>query len=219
MLSTVALLTALSFASACTDERESSDRPPAGGWRLAGAPAATSTLRVVSTSASATVWVDGARRDSTPAELRLAPGRHQVVLVAPAGDSGNGGYFNRRESVGLAAGATREIRVDLARKEAGRDTSSTSNPADSGSWSGVRPWPVIAVNAHLLPNGKVLAWEEGEAGFNPGAGEITGFSKASVWDPETDRFTDVRNATTNVFAGGHAFLPDSAAGLRRTEHP
>ncbi|MBA3311200.1 MAG: hypothetical protein H0U28_14315 [Nocardioidaceae bacterium] len=154
------------------------------------------------------MWVDGARRDSTPAELRLAPGRHQVVLVAPAGDSGNGGYFNRRESVELAAGATREVRIDLARKATGLDTSSTSNPADSGSWSGVRPWPVIAVNAHLLPNGKVLSWEEGEAGFNPGAREITGFSEASVWDPATDSFTDVRNATTNVFAGGHAFLPD-----------
>jgi len=190
MVSAVTLVTTLSLASACTGQGEPSE------------------LRVVSTSAPATVWVDGARRASTPAELRLAPGRHRVVLVAPARDSANGGYFIRRRSVKIAAGATREIRVDLAREKKVLDTSSTSNPADSGSWSGVRPWPVIAVNAHLLPNGKVLSWEEGEAGFNPGAGEITGFSKASVWDPATDRFTDVRNNTTNVFAGGHAFLPD-----------
>ncbi len=29
-----------------------------------------------------------------------------------------------------------------------------------------------------------------------------------MWDPATGRFTDVRNPTTNVFAGGQALLPD-----------
>lgn len=188
-VSAVAVLAALGLASACSDQ---------------GAPA---TLRVVSPS-PATVWVDGARRVRTPAELRLAPGRHQLVLVAPAGGRANKEYVNRRRSVTLDAGADREIRVDLPRRVTALDTSSTSNPAASGSWSRVRRWPVIAVNAHLLPNGKVLSWEEGEANFNPRAGEITGFSEASVWDPKTDRFTNVRNNTTNVFAGGHAFLPD-----------
>ena len=193
VLAAVALLVVLGLVSAYTDDGE-------GG--------ATSTLRISSSSAPATVWVDGARRGRTPAELRLPAGRHQVVLVARAGGGAAGEYVNRRESVRLASGATREMSVDLGRKPKMLDTSATSNPAASGSWSRVRRWPVIAVNAHLLPNGKVLSWEEGEAGFDPRAGEIMGFSRASVWDPKSERFTDVRNNTTNVFAGGHAFLPD-----------
>ena len=194
VVSFAALLAALGLVSIFTGESESG---------------AASTLRVRSVSAPATVWVDGARRGRTPAEFRLAPGRHQVTLVAPAGDRAGGRYVvSRRESVKLAAGGTREMRADLAGKAKTLDTSATPNPAASGSWSRVRRWPVIAVNAHLLPNGRVLSWGEGEAGFDPRAGEIMGFSPASVWDPETDRFTDVRNPTTNVFAGGHAFLAD-----------
>jgi galactose oxidase len=200
MISAAALLTVLGLVTIF-------DRPPASP-QPAGALGRTSTLRVSSTSPPATVWVDGARRGNTPAELRLAPGCHQVVLVAPAADRTNGEYVSRRESVDLAVGATREIRVDLRREAKALDTSSTSNPANSGSWSRVRRWPVIAVSAHLLPNGKVLSWEEGEARFNPRAREITGFAEASLWDPATDTFTDVRNSTTNVFAGGHAFLAD-----------
>jgi galactose oxidase len=201
MVSAAALLAVLGLASAF-------DRSAAACTRPAWASGSAATLRVVSTPPSATVWVDGARRDTTPAELQMAPGCHQVVLVAPAGESAKGQHVNRRESVELAAGVTRELRVDLAGKAKVLDTSSTSNPAESGSWSRVRRWPVIAVNAHLLPNGKVLSWEEGEARFDPRAGEITGFAEASVWDPATDTFTDVRNSTTNVFAGGHAFLAD-----------
>ena len=169
---------------------------------------ATATLRVVSAGGPASVWVDGARHGSTPAQVRLAAGRHQVALVAPARGTSNKRYSVRRESVSLRADATRELRVDLGQGAKALDTSSTADPARSGAWSPVRRWPVIAVHAHLLPNGKVLSWEEGEAAFNAGAGEITGYSRASVWDPVTDRFTSVRNPTTNVFGGGHAFLPD-----------
>jgi len=33
------------------------------------------------------------------------------------------------------------------------------SPAQGGLWSAVEPWPLVAIHAALLPNGKVLAWD------------------------------------------------------------
>ncbi len=104
-------------------------------------------------------------------------------------------------------------------------TGAADTEAGRGSWSPVMKWPVIAVNTSLLPNGKVLTWQEGEAAFDRRKREILGFAPATVWDPATGRFTDVRNPTTNVFAGGQALLPDGrllvtgGQSVRDVQHP
>lgn len=61
------------------------------------------------------------------------------------------------------------------------------------------PWPVVAIHAHLLPSGKVMAWH------NNGL-QLT--TQTHLWDPATGGFTSVFNPHTHLFCSGHAFLPD-----------
>ncbi len=65
--------------------------------------------------------------------------------------------------------------------------------ADGGSWSPTFPWPVVALHASLMPNGRVLSW--GHAG------------EPQVWDPATGEFTEVAGPI-ELFCAGHALLPD-----------
>jgi len=48
--------------------------------------------------------------------------------------------------------------------------------AETGSWSEVLSWPMVAVHMNLMPNGKVLAWGSAESGV------------PRVWDPSTNTF-------------------------------
>jgi len=69
-------------------------------------------------------------------------------------------------------------------------------PEQTGLWSGLFSWPLVAVHAHLLRTGKVL--------MSDGQGVGT---TALVWDPVTNSFVDV-SAADNIFCGGHAALGD-----------
>jgi hypothetical protein len=69
-----------------------------------------------------------------------------------------------------------------------------------GQWTEPLTWPLVAVHAHLLPDGRVLVWDA-----EPTKAQIR------VWDPTTNTFTDpipTTNNRTNVFCSGHSFLPD-----------
>lgn len=79
-----------------------------------------------------------------------------------------------------------------------------SGPGAIGQWGGVLTWPIPPVHASVLPNGKLLFWgRDKQGGF-----DVSGGSNAYVWDPFYDKFTLVRNTTTNLFCSGHSFLPD-----------
>jgi Domain of unknown function (DUF1929)/Glyoxal oxidase N-terminus len=64
---------------------------------------------------------------------------------------------------------------------------------ESGQWSDVMPWPIVAIHTMLLPTGKVLA--------------INRIQTPQIWDPATNQFTTVL-APANLFCAGHALLPD-----------
>jgi hypothetical protein len=66
-------------------------------------------------------------------------------------------------------------------------------PEITGSWSAVFPWPVVAIDASLLPNGRVLAW-----GLD---------GTPQVWNPATGSFAAVPSSDW-LFCSGHSFLPD-----------
>lgn len=74
-----------------------------------------------------------------------------------------------------------------------------NDPASIGSWSEVLRWPVVAIHSHLLPNGKVLAWQRKDDVLT---------TETHLWDPETNTFTKVLNPFASVFCSGHTFLTD-----------
>jgi hypothetical protein len=86
----------------------------------------------------------------------------------------------------------------------------TGSEGDIGQWSPVVDWPVIAINAALLPNGKVLAYDSvGDRATETFPDQS--FTRATVWDPATGSQTDVRlNTGYNIFCSGLAHLMDGS---------
>ena len=74
-----------------------------------------------------------------------------------------------------------------------------------GAWSGLIPFPVIPIHAHLLTNGKLLFWDRHihEAGE-----EDADETQPWVWDPNTGSFTETTHPGLEVFCSGHSFLAD-----------
>jgi Domain of unknown function (DUF1929)/Glyoxal oxidase N-terminus/Kelch motif len=57
----------------------------------------------------------------------------------------------------------------------------------------------------LLPDGRILLWQDDSVSYPRGSG---GFTYADVWDLAANTFTSVNVTTTDVFCSGHAFLPN-----------
>ena len=69
--------------------------------------------------------------------------------------------------------------------------------AQVGAWSAVMNWPIVAVHAHLLPSGDVLAWTD----YTANAG-------AQIWRPATNTFTPKTYSALSLFCAGHAYMAD-----------
>jgi Domain of unknown function (DUF1929) len=88
-----------------------------------------------------------------------------------------------------------------------------AGPETSGQWSRVYAWPDVAVHLHLLPDGKVMTFAPGNDAHDNGTGVIEpGFINTFVVDIPANgvpgAVITVPNNTTNIFCGGHTFLPD-----------
>lgn len=100
------------------------------------------------------------------------------------------------------------------------DTSeSVSNPppelprmssSAGGFWSPAEAWPVLAVHAALLPNGKVIAWDATPDDFDEDphtASSVT--TRVTLWDPVTNTHSNTNNNTdTDLFCAGSAHMWD-----------
>ncbi|HKE44065.1 MAG TPA: galactose oxidase-like domain-containing protein, partial [Steroidobacteraceae bacterium] len=73
---------------------------------------------------------------------------------------------------------------------------SPGNPAQTGLWSGLFNWPIVAVHTNLMNTGRILAWDGQEFGHN-----------GRVFDPRTGVFTDA-TVGDNLFCSGHVELAD-----------
>jgi hypothetical protein len=83
-------------------------------------------------------------------------------------------------------------------------------PSDVGKWGPVVNWPVIAINAALLPNGKVLAYDSVDDHATETNPDQT-YTRATVWDPNSGGQTDVRfSLGYNIFCSGFAHLMDGS---------
>jgi len=83
-----------------------------------------------------------------------------------------------------------------------------------GSWSPAFSLPLVPIHVMLLTDGKILMWDS--VGDNPAESyPVHNFTRASVWDPETNLVTNVNNTSTgyNIFCAGHAHLPDGTPFL------
>jgi hypothetical protein len=66
--------------------------------------------------------------------------------------------------------------------------------AQKGEWTNHMTWPIVAVHASLLPNGKVLAWDGWELQSN-----------TKIWDPSTNSFTTTV-VQSGLFCSAHSYL-------------
>jgi hypothetical protein len=77
-----------------------------------------------------------------------------------------------------------------------------------GRWSQVAPWPLIAIHAVLLPDGRVLTYG------TDSNGRQTGFFTYDVWDPASGDHLTLPNGTgTDIFCGSQLVLPLSGTVL------
>ena len=101
----------------------------------------------------------------------------------------------------LVIGWQRRVSLPAITLAASAATPVQGDPSVVGWWDPtIFAWPVVAIHAHLLPNGQVLAWQRKDT-------DLT--TQTYVWDPATpNTFTPFLNPNTSLFCSGHAFLPD-----------
>jgi hypothetical protein len=108
---------------------------------------------------------------------------------------------------------TPSAEAQLSRQSAANNAAGSANaptvtggPGNVGQWGPVVSWPVVAINAALLPNGKVLAYDS----IGDHATEtypVQDHTRATVWDPATGSQSDVTlNDGYNIFCSGFSHL-------------
>src|SRR5271154_2248695 len=109
-------------------------------------------------------------------------------------------HLTPREEARLGRETTERTAFAAARAR----SATAGDPGEVGQWGPVVEWPIVAVNATLLPNGKVLAY----ASVGDKATEDypeQNHSEATVWDPTTGSQTNVTlNDGFNIFCSGLA---------------
>jgi Domain of unknown function (DUF1929) len=83
-----------------------------------------------------------------------------------------------------------------------------ADPGQVGRWEGPYDWPVVAVHATLLPNGRVLAYDSVGDGPTENNQQQT-FTRATIWNPANNSHTGVNSTTGfNLFCSGLTLLND-----------
>ncbi len=84
------------------------------------------------------------------------------------------------------------------------------NPSIGGQWSPVYDWPLVAIHAALLPNGKVLAWDATPDDSDDDPHTTDNFTtRVTLWDPVNNSHQSTNNDTdTDLFCAGSAHLWD-----------
>ncbi len=84
------------------------------------------------------------------------------------------------------------------------------NPSIGGRWSDVYDWPLVAVHAALLPNGKVLAWDATPDDSDDDPHTTDNYTtRVTLWDPIANSHVPTNNDTdTDLFCAGSAHLWD-----------
>lgn len=77
---------------------------------------------------------------------------------------------------------------------------SGTTPIFIGQWDPVFDWPVVAIHAHVMPDGRVVTWERNDAILK---------TDAYIWNAaDNSNVLLPRNEVNNLFCSGHTFLKD-----------
>jgi Domain of unknown function (DUF1929)/Carbohydrate binding module (family 6) len=90
------------------------------------------------------------------------------------------------------------------------------SPAAVGQWGPVFSWPIVAIHAVVLPNGKIVTWSSSDKGdgYTDAAKTIPRVTETDTWlwdpvsDPNSIKQSKIVNTHTNMFCAGHSLLPD-----------
>ncbi len=199
----------------------------AGTFTLDADEAATFNLKA---SGIAELWVDGQL-------VAQAEGYDTDIVVGPCGATGNPVCLCAGDkaavaqvtqgTVNLAAGLhTIEVRFLDARgskndivaldwrlggEENGFTSMQLADPNEvlfdaegDGEWSGLFSAPLLAIHSILTPDGKVLMYGANEQGLQGGE------SVYAIWDPETNEYFVLDNATqTDIFCSVPLIVPET----------
>ena len=104
--------------------------------------------------------------------------------------------------------------------------SALADPAVEGAWGPLQQYPVVPVSMGVMPDGKIVAWDQ--ANQPPNFGAVPNNGPAMILDPQTGQITRTTNiAPRTTFCSLIATLPDgrlavigggsdSGAGATRT---
>lgn len=109
-----------------------------------------------------------------------------------------------KKATGTAPGGRapgQKIGNDKASRLAARDT------GVGGRWSAVVSTPVVPIFQAVLPNGKVLMWDSVGGAAAESYQDHT-FTRAAVWNPQTDTYKQVNVIGYNIFCSGYIQLAD-----------
>jgi hypothetical protein len=95
---------------------------------------------------------------------------------------------------GAALGGPSEARVVVVDDEMACTT---------GRWSGPLCWPIVAIHAAVMPDGRVMLWSRGE-----GAGAAVTGDDAHAWDPASGTIDPLARAGYDIFCSGHTLTAD-----------
>ena len=109
----------------------------------------------------------------------------------------------------MRSSAVRCIRKVLIQVSLSAALLATTVPASAnntvGAWSTVHSWPLIAVHAVLMPDGRVLSYG------TTASGQQTGNSIYAVWDPsaglDAGHMTLPNNTGTDIFCSSQVVVP------------
>jgi hypothetical protein len=69
-----------------------------------------------------------------------------------------------------------------------------------GQWSSVQPWPMVAIHAAMLQDGRIIMWDR----------ENAGTTSMRIYDPFNNTFTKIADpGGASVFCAGFVVLPDN----------
>ena len=132
-----------------------------------------------------------------------------LVLVSPSQRAQAHG--NEHAGVKLNA-AEQDVRnSDVHAADVVRETPEPDiNPSVGGRWSDVYDWPLVAVHAALLPNGKVLAWDATPDDSDDDPHTTDNYTtRVTLWNPIDNTHVPTNNDTdTDLFCAGSAHLWD-----------